>query len=231
MQVKALQNGAIGFPKHRRKNPIYPGVGYAYHQPYFAYYGATVNTALTEQILFSIAKGGNYTPAGGAQGALTDWHTNLIGQGGILSAPDRHFVKYISLKLREDVLAADAIRFLNDSLVVFFMGSSATEYWRSHGVKVPAAGGVFGFSSTIVSNGMPQVSNQVPFWGPAESNNMGIPGAEVIEQGQNFGVTIDPTKVRDAAGLTTYTTATTVAGGMGINAHVYLDGIRFRGTQ
>ena len=231
MKVKTLDSGTVGFPKHRLRNPIYPGQGYAYHQPLFGYYGVTVATALTEQILFSTAQGGNYTPAGGAQFALSAWHTNLIGQGGILPNPDRHFVKYISLKIREDVLAADAIRFLNDSLVVFFMGSDAREYWRSHGNKVPAAGGVFGFSSAIISNGMPQTANQVPFWGPAESNSLGLPGAEVIEQGQNFGVTIDPTKVRDAGGLTTYSTAAAAAGGAGINVHVYLDGIRFRGVQ
>ena len=233
MKVRSntLEFGAVGFPKHLRKNPIFPGQVYAYHQPLFGYYGAVQAAALTEQIVFSTPQGGQYTPAGGTAFSLNPWHTNLTGQGGILPNPDRHFVKYISLKVRENILAADAIRFLNDVLVVFFMGSSATEYWRSHGVKVPAAGGVFGFSSAIISNGIPKTDNQVPFWGPAEMNNMGIPGAEVIEQGQNFGVTLDPTKVRDNAGNTTYTLATTAAGGVGLDAHVYLDGIRVRGTQ
>jgi hypothetical protein len=230
MKVKTLEVGAVGFPKRRLRNPIFPNQVYAYHQPLFGYYGVTVNTALTRQVVFSIAQSGQYTPAGGAAVQLTEWHTNLIGQGGILPNPDRHFVKYISLRLREDVLVADAIRFLNDSLVVFFMGSTAVEYWRSHGVKVPAGSGVFGFSSAIVQNGTPEIQNQVPFWGPADPQ-FGISGAEIIEQGQNFGVTIDPTRVSDAAGNATYTTATTANGGMGINAHIYLDGIRVRGTQ
>ena len=230
MRVKTLEIGAVGFPKHRLRNPIFPNQVYAYHQPLFGYYGVTVNTALTRQVVFSVAQSGQYTPAGGTQVALTEWHTNLIGQGGILPNPDRHFVKYISLKLREDVLVADAIRFLNDSLVVFFMGSTAVEYWRSHGNRVPAGGGVFGFSSAIVSNGFPEATNQIPFWGPPDPT-FGIAGAEIIEQGQNFGVTIDPTRVSDAGGLTTYTTATAANGGTGINAHMYLDGIRVRGTQ
>lgn len=230
MKVKTLELGTVGFPKRRLRNPIFAGQVYAYHQPLFAYYGVTVNTALNRQIGFSVAQGGNYTPAGGTQISLTEWHTNLIGQGGILPNPDRHFVKYISLRLREDVLVADAVRFLNDTLVVFFMGSTAVEYWRSHAVKVPAGSGVFGFSSALVQNGSPETSNQVPFWGPADPQ-FGITGAEVIEQGQNFGVTLDPTRVSDAGGLTTYTTATAANGGTGINAFLYLDGIRVRGTQ
>mgnify|MGYP001572491609 CR=1 FL=1 len=230
MKVKTLNSGEVGFPKRRLRNPIFPNQVYAYHQPLFGYYGAVQAAALAEQVVFSIARGGLYTPVGGTAGSLTDWHTNLIGQGGILPNPDRHFVKYISLKLRENVLAADAIRFLNDSLVVFFMGSTAVEYWRSHAVKVPAGAGVFGFSSAIIQNGMPEISNQVPFWGPADPQ-FGIAGAEIIEQGQNFGVTIDPTKVRDNAGNTTYTLATTANGGVGVDVHVYLDGIRVRGTQ
>ena len=230
MKVKTLNSGEVGFPKRRLRNPIFPNQVYAYHQPLFAYYGVTVNRALNAQIAFSVAQGGNYTPAGGTQISLSAWHTNLIGQGGILPNPDRHFVKYISLKLREDVLVADAIRFLNDTLVVFFMGSTAVEYWRSHAVKVPAGSGVFGFSSALIQNGMPEISNQVPFWGPPDPQ-FGIAGAEIIEQGQNFGVTLDPTLVSDAGGLTTYTTATAANGGTGINAHLYLDGIRVRGTQ
>ena len=230
MRVKMLDSGAVGFPKRRLRNPIFPNNVYAYHQPLFDFYGVTVNTAVTRQVAFSIAQSGQYTPAGGAQFSKTEWHTNLIGQGGILPNPDRHFTKYISLKVREDVLVADAIRFLNDALVVFFMGSTALEYWRSHGNRVPAGGGIYGSSSAIVSNGIPDKENQVPFWGPADPM-FGIPGAEVIEQGQNFGVILDPTRVIDAGGLTTYTTATTANGGMGINAFVYLDGIRVRGTQ
>lgn len=229
MKVKTLEMGSVGFPKYRRRNPIFPNQVYAYHQPLFGYYGVTVNTALNQQTVFSVAQGGQYTPAGGNQISLTAWHTNLIGQGGILPNPDRHFVKYISLKWREDILAADAIRFANDTLAVFFMGGNAVEYWRSHAVRIPAGGGVFGFTSALVSNGFPHQSNQVPFWGPPGEFN--ISGAEVIEQGQNFGVTLDPTRVSDAAGNTTYTTATTANGGQGVNAHVYLDGIRVRGTQ
>ena len=228
MKVKMLEAGSVGFPRHRIRNPIYGGQVYAYHQPLYGYYGVVQAAALTRQTVFSVAQGGNYTPAGGTQVALTEWHTNMI-KPNELPNPDRHFVKYIAVKVRENIQVTDAIRFLNDSLIVFFMGSQSLEYWRCHGNRTPAGGGVFGFSSAIVQNGLPESMNQVPFWGPPDA--FGIVGAEVIEQGQNFGVTIDPTRVSDNAGNTIYTTAATAAGGVGIDVFIYLDGIRVRGMQ
>jgi len=230
MKVKTLEVGTVGFPKHRLRNPIFPNHVYAYHQPLFGYYGVTVNTALSRQVAFAVAQSGQYTPAGGAQIALSPWHTNLIGQGGILPNPDRHFVKYLSLSIAGDTLSADAVRFLEDALLIFFMGSTAVEYWRAHGVKTPAGGGAFGFTSAFVGNGSPDVRNQTPFWGPPDPQFQ-IAGSEIIEQGQNFGVTVDPTQVSRANAAGIYTTATAANGGIGINAFIYLDGIRVRGTQ
>lgn len=235
MKVKGIESSQVGFVKARVRNPIFPGNIYAYHQPLYSYYGVTVNTALTQQFLFSIPRGGQYTPAGGAQIALSMWHTNLIGQGGILPNPDRHLVKYVSLQVASDTLAADAGRFLDDTLLIFFIGDGSTEYWRSHATKAPGGGGAFGFSSTFVGNGWPDRSNQVPMWGPStpivEGSPIEVEGAEVIEQGENFGVTLDPTLVSRANAGGVYTTATAANGGLGINAHVYLDGIRVRAVR
>mgnify|MGYP001581072095 FL=1 len=235
MKVRTIESGRVGFLKARVKNPIFPGNIYAYHQPLYSYYGVTVATALNEQFLFSVPRGGQYTPAGGAQIALSMWHTNLIGQGGILPNPDRHLVKYISLHVAEDTLAADAVRFLDDTLIVFFIGDGSTEYWRSHGVKAPSGGGVFGFTSAFVNNGWPDRMNQVPMWGPAtpivNGSDITVEGAEIIEQGENFGVTLNPTLVSRANAAGVYTTAAGAAGGIGINAHVYLDGIRVRAVR
>ncbi len=231
MRVNTIDPSWAGRPKARVKNPTFPGNVYLYRQGIYDKYQVAVNTALDQQILFSTAVGASYTPTGGVQVKKNLFMTNLTGQGGILPSPRRLMVKYISLHLREDALVTDAIRFLNDSLIIFSLNER--EYWRSRGVKVPAAGGVYGFSSAIVSNGFPQVDNQLGLWSPPVDLGLGaiVEGYELIQQGQNFGVTVDPTLAQYAAGAGIYTTATTANGGFGINAEVMLDGILTREIQ
>ena len=227
MRLKCLDPVDAGRPKHRTRNPIFGNNVYVYRQPLFDYYGVKAGGGqkLTAQILFSIAQAGQYTPAGGAAISKSAWHTNLIGQGGILPQPDRLCVKQISGFLRNDTNVGDLQRFVSDTLGIFFMGSSAIEYWRTHFFKIPAAGGAFGFSSAITGNGIPDTHNEPSLWGPAVGNQFNIAGCEIIEAGQNFGFTLDPTLVSDASG------ATTLAPAADINAFVYLDGIRIRGVQ
>jgi hypothetical protein len=208
-----LSSHEIGRPKFRRANPILEGKLYQFRQPLYDYYGVTVATALTRQLLFQIPQGGNYTPAGGAAFVKTEWHTNMVLQGQ-LPSPQKFFAKAISVSVRGDIVAADAVRFLWDTLLI--LNISGRPYLQISVSKIPGGGGVFGFSSAFAGNGVPDRSNMFAFVGEL---------GETIEQAQNFNVVMDPTRVIDAASAATYTTAAAAAGGTGVNALVTIDGL------
>lgn len=205
----------IGRPRfiNSRANPLRTGILYQFRQPFYDFYGVTVGTALTEQRLFTIQRGQQYTPAGGAALTKALYHTNMT-QSGNLPSPQKLYVKALSLMLANDVAAVDANRFLNDTILRFLI--SDREYAVLHAVKAPAQGGVYGFSGAVISNGLPTAPNA---W--QASGQLG----EVIEQLQTMTVVLDPTTVIRADAGATYTTAAAAAGGTGINAHAYLDGL------
>ena len=209
----------LGRPHHRLRNPLQTGVLYQFRQPLYDFYGVTVATVATLQKLFTIPQGQSYTPAGGAALAKSAWHTNM-NAAGQLPSPQKHYAKGLSLSLRSDVAAIDAIRFLNDTIVSFFIGGRT--YLDLHAMRVPQSGGPYGFSSALITNGLPVAQNFFELVGDL---------GEIVEQLQSFRVELDPTKVIDAAALTTFTTATTANGGFGINAFVYVDGILNREVQ
>lgn len=218
LRLPQLNTNDLGRPKHRLRNPIMEGKLYAYRQPLYDFYGVTVNTALTRQLLYQVPQGGAYTPSGGAALVKTIWHTNMSAQGQ-LPSPEKFWCKGVSIQVRSDTALADAHRFLYDTVVTFNISNKP--YLQVHAHRLPATGGLFGGSSGIVSNGWPE---------PGLFNTFGDQG-ETIEQLQTFSVEFQPTQVVDAGANATYTTATTANGGFGINAFCLLDGILFREVQ
>ena len=213
LNLPILGSQAIGRPKYRKSNPIIEGKLYQFRQPFYDFYGVTVATALTRQVLFTIPIGQAYTPAGGAALVKSAWHTNMV-QSGVLPSPQKFFAKAISLQVRQDIFLADARRFLWDTLLNFVI--SQRSYGQFQVYKSPGGGGVFGSTSGLVGNGWPTRDNQYAFVGEL---------GETIEQQQNFNVTLDPTQAIDAAALGVFTTTATGAGGLGVNALVHIDGL------
>lgn len=221
MRLPNLEPQQLGRPKLRLRNPIMEGVGYVLRAPLFDYYGVTVATVVTRQILFTVPKGQAYTPAGGAALTKSEWHTNME-QAGILPSPRKFYIKGIQVSVRSDTAVADLHRFLYDTLVDLQISSKSylgTAPGGAHAFKFPQGGGAAGGSAGLVQNGWPDVRNEFECYG-----DMG----EVIEQQQGISVTLDPTRVTDAGANTTFTTATAANGGTGINAFVFLDGLLTR---
>lgn len=89
------------------------------------------------------------------------------------------------------------------------------------GTASPAAAGYI-----LTSNGWPVVKNLHVLGDDLSS------GAQIIEQGQTFGVTEDPTQDKyDAAYTTVAVTSTLIPLGKGIVAHYLLIGHWLRGVQ
>lgn len=203
----------LGRPKFRRRNPVLEGIMYAFRQSLFDVYQVTANTALDAQELFTKNRGASYTPTGGTAYTKKQWHTNMP-QAGLLPSPQKHYVKSIQLAIRPDTDPGDATRFLYDTLVTFKI--SDHPYLITQAFRLPQAGGLYGGSSAIVSNGQPLAPNFFICEGDF---------GEVLEQQQGVSVELDPTQVKDAAGNGTYTLKTAANGGNGINCFVHLDGI------
>jgi hypothetical protein len=224
-----------------RKNPIIAGQLEYLVQPLYDVYQVAVATALTKQSLFAQPIGGQYTPSGGAAYVKTLYSTNLV-QPGMLDAPKKHLVKGVSVIVRNDAAAVDAVAFIGETLLSFYI--SGKDYLDSLVSKCPAGSGAYsnaystqtlastGTMANVSANGWPHTSNlntivddfpQVPGLPPMDP----ILG-QLIEQQQNFYVTLDPT-ITGAATYTTIAAApTTQFVGTGINAHVYLEGVLMR---
>ncbi|MEE9235109.1 MAG: hypothetical protein V3U28_06710 [Candidatus Acidoferrales bacterium] len=202
-----LEASEVGRPRYRMRNPILEGKLYQFRQPLWDVYAAIAATALVARTLFQTPAGGQFTPIGGVAITKTRYHTNMT-QAGVLPSPQKFFTKAISVSYREDVNLADATRFGFDTLARFTI--SSREYLEIHAYKLPGAGGAYGFTSGIITNGLPERTNQFLFAGQL---------GEVIEQLQTVAVQLDPTLVSDASGSGVLTTIAE------LNVFVHLDGL------
>jgi hypothetical protein len=224
-----------------RKNPIIAGQLEYLVQPVYDFYGIAVATAVTKQSLFAQPIGASYTPSGGAAFIKTLYHTNLV-QPGMLDAPKKLLVKAISVIVRGDAAPQDLVSFIGQTLAQLQI--SGKDYSTTLVSKLPAGGGAFGFyvstqtlaaggtMANVGSNGYPHALNaytivdempQVP----------GLPQmdpilGQLIEQQQNFFVTLDPTITGSAAFTTSAAAPATQFVGTGLNVHVYAEGILMR---
>jgi len=242
-KCREITEREVGRPRLEmlRKNPIIAGQLEYLVQPIYDFYGVAVATAVTKQSTFAQPIGANYTPSGGAAIVKSLYHTNLV-QPGMLDAPKKMLVKGICLVLRNDVAPQDLASFVGQTLLQLQI--SGKDYWTGLAQKCPAGGGAFGFAistqtlaaggtmAVLNSNGYPHTLNintitddmpQVPGL-PAMDPILG----QLIEQQQNFFVTLDPTITGSAAFTTLAAAPATQFVGTGINAHVYLEGVLMR---
>ena len=224
-----------------RKNPIIAGQLEYLVQPIYDFYGVAVATAVTKQSLFAQPIGGQYTPAGGAALVKTLYHTNLV-QPGMLDAPKKMLVKLISVIVRGDAAPQDGVSFLGQTLAQLQI--SGKDYSTTLVSKLPAGGGAWsqnistqtlaagGTMANAFANGYPHALNAYTITDDAPQ----VPGlppmdpilGQLIEQQQNFFVTLDPTLTGAAAFTTLAAAPATQFVGTGLNVHVYLEGVLMR---
>src|SRR5439155_14600968 len=120
----------------------------------------------------------------------TSLHTNLFGQGAVLPNPQRFMCKGLSCIRRPDVHANDILALDYSSVCTFFIGDSSKPYFVGLLAKIPAASGFYTAwaQPAWFTQGYPEQSNIYHLL--ADANDPGV----IISQGQNFGVTIDPTQ-------------------------------------
>ena len=242
-RCREIEEKEVGRPKLHslRKNPIVAGQLEYLVQPVYDYYGVAVATALTKQQLFAQPIGASYTPAGGSAFFKTLYHTNLV-QPGMLDAPKKLLVKAVAVIVRSDVALPDLTAFIGQTLAQLTI--SGKDYWTALVSKCPAGGGAFGTAvdtqtlasggtmASGFSNGWPSAENVATITDPMPQ----IPGldpmepilGQLIEQGQNFAVVLDPTITGSAAYTTLAASPATQFVGEGIVAHVYCEGILAR---
>jgi hypothetical protein len=240
---REIQEREVGRPKLHmlRKNPIVAGQLEYLVQPLYDFYGVAVATPVTKQQLFASPIGQPYTPAGGAAFVKTLYHTNLV-QAGMLDAPKKMLVKAVAIVVRSDVSPQDLASFIGQSLAQLLI--SGKDYWTALVSKCPAGAGAWtsnistqtlvagGTMSNAGANGWPSAQNVATVTDPMPQ----IPGldpmepimGQLIEQNQNFSLTIDPT-ITGAAAFTTLAAApATQFVGTGLNVHGYLEGVLAR---
>jgi hypothetical protein len=212
----------VGRPHFRARNPIVQGMGEAIIQPFKDFYRVVQGNAVSRQLLFTIPKGGQYTPTGGAAFAKTAYHTDMTLQG-VLKAPDKLLVRALAGWWHPSIFPTDAANFADNCMVFFSVNDKP--YLNIQFGKLPAGGGVFITGSLTAvngtSNGYPDAANLYTI---TEGEILGVQ----IEQQQNFGVTLDPTLTQTGVG---FTAATTANGGTDVIVQMYLEGVFLRAVQ
>lgn len=211
-----LEPSQLGRPHYRQSNPILAGYLYQFRQQHWDCYMVAVTTPLPNILMFQSPIGGTYQTGIAAAIQKTLYHTNM-SQAGSLASPEKFFARSISFSFRGDILLADANRLVFDMVLSFLV--SKRSFLDTHAYKASCAGGLYGLSSGVLSNGLPigDPKNAFLFSGAL---------GEVVEQLQTFAVQANPTLVSDASANNTYQTAT--SGGTGVNAFVHLDGLLSR---
>jgi hypothetical protein len=242
-RCREITEREVGRPKLEmlRKNPIIAGQLEYLVQPIYDFYGIAVATAVTKQSLFAQPIGASYTPSGGAAFIKTLYHTNLV-QPGMLDAPKKMLVKAISIIIRNDAASQDAVSW--SGLTLAQLQISGKDYWTGLVSKCPAGGGVYAsnFSTQTLAAGGTMANTSVNGWPHSMNVNTitddapQVPGlppmdpilGQLIEQQQNFFVTLDPTISGAAAFTTLAAVPATQYVGTGLNVHAYLEGVLMR---
>lgn len=230
---EALDEFEIGRPR-ALKNPFttqimaaggLPATVEVLAQDLYDYFEVAVQTALKLFTFFAIPQQGSYTPLGGTQFAKNEVHTNLTGNGGQLPNPSSFMTQALQAIVRPDIVLADFHALMYQCQIDFTRGTQKFTYYQGLLGRIPAASGAFGFgtpaaNATSITQGWPNVADAVYL--SAAPNDPGVS----LDQGQQFGVVLDPTQVQAGA----FTSATAANGGTGIKMWFYLKGIVFRGV-
>ena len=210
--LPVLRESEVLRPKFLYNNPIIPGVLEVTTQGLYDYYEVAASTAVTAQILFTIPRGNQYTPAGGTAFTKAYYHTNL-NQAGMLSAPRKFMVKGLSAFLRTDIAPADYNQFAGNTLVTFQVDEKA--YLRTVLAKLPGGGGASGFAQVNLATAAARLDGCIANGWPEANAIYQLEGDGVqIEQQQNWAVVIDPTQVQSGAFTTAAAAGTTFGNGV-----------------
>lgn len=225
----------LGRPRWIHHNPQFANEAEVIYEPLRDFLATLPDTALGEQLAFSIPIGGSYTPLGAtASYQKTRWDTNLK-QAGQLPNPNKFQVEGMSLQIAPNTHILDASAFAKQMLITLTIGDNDKRYVEGQPLFIPGAGGLSvtgqvsyaiaqDFFGMAVSNGW-EVNRNVRILGEDLTS-----GAQIIEQGQTFGVSEDPSQDKyDAA----YTTAVTTLKppGVGLSNFYALWGHWLRGVQ
>jgi hypothetical protein len=233
-----LEPHTLGRPQWTHSNPERPGEAEEIYEPLRDYLATTVAVYFASQIAFSIPFGGMYTPAGATTSfQKTRFHTNLK-QAGQLPNPNKFQIEAMSVQLDPRTAPADAKAWVAQMLVTLTIGDNDKRYVEGQPLFIPGGSSVH-LGGTIVqgtatdyltgitvANGWPTDHN-VHVLGEDVSS-----GAQIIEQGQTFAVTEDPSQdTGDAAYQTLAASQTHLIAGTGVRAFYRLLGHWLRGVQ
>jgi hypothetical protein len=247
--LQEIEAHEIGRPHFRMKNPFAAGLGDFGVYPIWDYYGVAASTACVAQTLFGVTQNQPFTITGGATFTKTKQTTSMT-KASELSAPERMLVRGITAFTDNSMNQADVSKLLSQTYLNFFI---STKSFLEVGIlaKLPAGGGAWAqqFGATaattiigVTGNGMPSehqgfslTDDGAPGFSPTndqtEIANSAFPAVDgvLITQGQNFGVTVDPTLAAHIAS-TGFSTAATgaVPPGIGVNLFIFLQGAHVR---
>jgi len=205
------------------------------YEPLRDFLATQPDTAFISQGAYSIPINGSYTPAGAAAAyQKTRWDTNLK-QAGQLPNPNKFQVEGMSVQLGPNTHPYDAEAWVKQMLITLTIGDNDKRYVEGQPMFIPGAGGLHlsgpttfataqDFFSTAVSNGW-EINRNVRVLGEDLSS-----GAQIIEQGQTFGVTEDPTQDKYDAAYTTQVDSIKPPG-VGVSVFYALWGHWLRGVQ
>jgi len=225
-----LQASDLGRPKSRMKNPIMAGYLEGITQALYDVYALAANTAAIKLTMFAVPQGQTYSLGGVTSFVKTIGHTSMI-QAGVLEAPKKHIVRAISVYVEANTVGNDLEKF-NETFFQFTVNGKS--YQDTIIGRLPAGGGAFAamMGTFVATNGYSLTSNG---WPDTRNTYALAYGGVPIEQQQNFATIIDPTVSNVTAAAFTSANAVSAPGtpiaGVGIFAHVFLDGILFRAVQ
>jgi hypothetical protein len=187
-----LEPSQVLRPKFKFRNPIQTDIGEEVIEPVWDYSATAINTLSVIQTLFAVPVGGQYTPIGGTAFLKTRYHTNLKSPGQ-LPNPDMFLFQGFSITLDPRTTPSDMAKFCFQELITFLIGDKDVRYVELQPLFAPAAGGIFvagvpANSAYMTANGWPSALNFYRLGALEEE------GAQLLEQGQSFSLTEDPTK-------------------------------------
>lgn len=236
-----LDAAEIGRPRRLAKNPILSAADFNGEsvssllefvcQDMYDYAQCQVATQTQLMSFFNQPQGQNAINLGGATFAKNALHTNLTGTGGVLVNPQSFLVTGLAVIRIPNIHPSDLINLDYTSLVTFTVGDTGKVYFLGLLAKIPSSTGIFGSNTgaaltataSFVTEGWPVTHNVYSLL--AGSTDKGV----VINQGQNFGMTIDPTRGSSGVGFTTLAAGSPQ--GTGFQIWPTLVGILARGAQ
>jgi hypothetical protein len=230
-----IEPAELGRPRWTHANPQMADEAEVIYEPLRDLLITYTGTALGSQGAYAIPINGSYTPLGSTTAYQKSRYDTNLKQAGQLPNPNKFQVEGMTVQLHPNVMPLDAKAWATQMLITFTIGDNDKRYVEGQPLFIPGAGGLHISGQTqfataqdsflqSVSNGWP-INRNVRILGEDLAS-----GAQIIEQGQTFGVTEDPTQDHYNSAYTTAAT-TTKPPGTGIMSFYALWGHWLRGVQ